>query len=411
MSNRKTRSIAKRNNNQSTKQNNIGENVKQFTADEVYNLIRRDAVNKEKWFELNESTTLRVQPNLKLYLQALEASLDKRFQNRNLLYDFYLNTLIADDVVYSLIDKRLDNVTNKSLQLVDDDNNILEDYKYFLEAPKFRNFLKDLVMSKFWGFQLFGFKQHLYDNKLWFDYVCVNHKHVNPYNFSITKSQYDATEIFNYKNNPEFLFVGNADDLGLFSKITKLSISLRHNDFLYGKYADLASENFTQIQKRGLVDEKTLQEITKKMMNRGSGGVFESDNNLDLKFHNQSSSQQNALFKEREQSIRERLSILILGQTMTTMDGSSRAQAQVHESEQDDKYSSDEQFVLDVLNYEFIDYMKIWFPEFNVSGKRFKFIPKNTDEIRKKLNYYEKLKNLGVVFSDEELRNKFKEII
>lgn len=386
-------------------------NTQQFTASEVLNIIRTSGIESEKWFELQETGMMRIQPNLKLYLQALEASLDKRFQNRNILYDFYLNTLIVDDVVSSLLEKRLDNIDNKSLQIVDNDGLIISDYGYFFEAPKFRDFLKNIILSKFWGFQLFGFKVQHIKNKSWFDYVTVNHKHVDPYNKHITKTQFNSDPILKFENHPEFLFIGDKDDLGLMSKITKLSIMLRHNDYLYGKYSDLASENFTQIQKKGLVNDRVLDEINKKMMHSGGGTKISSDENVEFKFHNQSSSQQNSLFENRESKLRERLAIIILGQTMTTNDGSSKSQALVHEGEQDDKFSADEQYILDVLNYDFIDYMKLWFPNFDINNKRFKFMPKNNNEIAKKINYYEKLKQLGVVFTDSELRNKFKDII
>ncbi|MFW6377518.1 MAG: phage portal protein family protein, partial [bacterium] len=269
---------------------------KQAQAQEVVNIIRRETSTKEKWFDLIESSVLRIQPRLDLYLQAVELSLDKRVQNRNLLYDFYFNTLIVDDVVYSLIDKRLDNISNKSIYLVDSNNEVIEDYKYFFEAPKFRRFLRDIVMSKFWGFQLFGFKKYNWEGKDWFDYVSINHKHVDPYNQHITKTQFDSTPVLDFAEHPEFLFVGDADDLGMMAKVTKLSIMLRQGDFWYGKYADLASENFTQIQKKGLVDEKTLQKINQQMQRRSGGAMLETDDNLNLKFHNQSSSQQNQLY-------------------------------------------------------------------------------------------------------------------
>lgn len=109
--------------------------------------------------------------------------------------------------------------------------------------------------------------------------------------------------------------------------------------------------------------------------------------------------------------IKEELTILVLGQTMTTEDGSSRSQAEVHEDEQKSKYSSDEVFVLDTLNFEFVDYLKIWFPEINTDKVRFKFEPTNIDELFDKLKIYERLKNVGIAFSDEELRETFKEIL
>ena len=365
--------------------------------------------DRSRKFKIIEMSKQRITPAIDKYVEALEAASSKLLQMRVMLYDSYLTTLMVDNHVSSLLDKRLENITNKTLVLTKDDE-IIDDVTYFLKSPKFREFTKELILAKFWGFQLFEFYQKEYEGRLWFDYSVIPHKHINPYRKEVLVNQTDDTGVpFSERN--DCLFVGDEDDLGLLSKITLLSLYRRLGMFSYSKYLDLASENFTTLKVRGYDDDKNMDNIAKAIENRAGGGLLQVPDGVDLQMDNQSSTSQNQLFENYMKMIKEELTILVLGQTMTTEDGSSRSQAEVHQKEQKSKYSSDEIYVLDVLNYEFVDYLNLWFPMINTSDVEFKFIPTNEDEISDKLENYERLRNLGVVFTDEELREIFKDIL
>ncbi len=363
-----------------------------------------------KNFKIYEVSKQRITPAVDDFVNSLELAKSKMVQSRTLLYDQYLTMLMVDNHVSSLLEKRLENLTNKTLVLIDENDKEIEDVTYFLSSPKFRDFTKEILLSKFWGFQLFEFDKFLFNEKTWFDYTLIPHKHVNPYKKEVLVQQTDESGV-SFEGRNDVLFIGDEDDLGLFSKITLLSIYRRLGMYSYSKYLDLASENFTTLKVRGYTDDDNMHNISKAIEKRAGGGMIEIPDGVDLKMDNQSSSQQNSLFENYMKMIKEELTILVLGQTMTTEDGSSRSQAEVHEDEQKSKYSSDEVFVLDTLNFEFVDYLKIWFPEINTDKVRFKFEPTNIDELFDKLKIYERLKNVGIAFSDEELRETFKEIL
>ncbi len=366
----------------------------------------RDASNR---FQIYEVSKQRITPAIDKYVDALEAASSKLLQMRVMLYDSYLTTLMVDSHVSSLLDKRLENVTNKTLVLVNENGEPIEDVGYFLSSPKFRQFTEDIILTKFWGFQLFEFDKIRYKDKDWFDYTVIPHKHINPYRKEVLQHQTDDSGV-SFEDRDDCLFIGDPDDLGLLSKITLLSLYRRLGMFTYSKYLDLASENFTTLKVRGYSDDQNMDRIAKAIENRAGGGVLEIPDGMDLQMDNQSSPSQNQLFENYMKMIKEELAILILGQTMTTVDGSSRSQAEVHQEEQRSKYSSDEVYILDVLNYDFVDYLKLWFPNLSTNVE-FKFVPNSDDEIADKLRNYERLRNLGVQFSDEELREKFEKII
>lgn len=364
---------------------------------------------KSKRFEIIEMSKSRIAPQLDLYVHALESASSKILQNRIPLYDNYLQTLMIDDVVASLLDKRLENILNKDLVVYNKDGEQIDIVNEFIKSPRFADFLKDLVMTKFWGFNVFEFDEIEWQDQLLFEYKLMPHKHINPYTKEVLKHQNDARGE-SFENSDDYLMVGNPDDLGLLSKITYLSILNRLGTFNWSNYSDLASNNFLTIKGKGYSDDDELENMQLEYMQSANKGSLYLPEGVDVDFTNQTSSQQNALFENYSKMVRERLSILVLGNTMTTQDGSSRSQAEVHSDQQNMKYTADEIYVENILNYEFKDYLNLWL-DIDTKDIYFKFNPSTDQEIAEKLNNFNKLKELGVLFTDEELRNHFKDLI
>jgi hypothetical protein len=364
--------------------------------------------DKGKRFTIRESDQIRVKPKVDELINAIINAKSRTMQHRITLYDHYLWTLQVDDVVSSLIEKRMENLGNKSIVLMQGENEI-EDVSYFLKAPKFRQFTREIVMTKFWGIQLFEFWPYEWENKLWFDFATIPHKHINPYDKSVLLNQNENTGV-RFDNVKDVMFLGDPDDLGLMARVTLISLYNRLGMFHYSRYAELASENFSVLKTRGTGDQDEMMKLITGIEKRGAGGVAQVPEGMDIQMDNQSSSSQNQLFEGYMKELRDRLTVLILGQTMTTQDGSSRSQAEVHQTEQESKYTSDEIYVLDILNYEFKDYLPLW--GFTVpEGAEFIYKPNSQHEIEEKLRNYERLRNLGMVFSDQDLRDTFKDIL
>jgi hypothetical protein len=355
-----------------------------------------------------EFSQKRITPKVDEFIDAVYSARNKMTQSRSMLYDHYQQTLTVDNVVRSMLMKRLDNIQNKTVALYDGDNELV-DLRPFFESPKFREFITNIVMVKFWGMSLFEFSEMDYKGKAWFDYKIIPIKHINPYNREVLISQNDSNgePISKY---PECLFLGDADDLGLLLPVTLLSLYRRLGMFNYGKYVDLASENFTVMMQREFSDSQNINRINDMLSKRDGGGVLSVPDGVDFRMENQSSSQQNDLFEGYMKMLKEEIAVLILGQTMTTSDGSSRSQAEVHQDEQENKFSGDERYVLDVLNYEFMDMLPIWGIGVKESY-RFKFLPNSASDLKNRINQLKELKELGLQLSEEELRDKFNEIL
>jgi phage gp29-like protein len=136
----------------------------------------------------------------------------------------------------------------------------------------------------------------------------------------------------------------------------------------------------------------------------GSNPSVTIPDGVDMDFMNMSSSSQNQLFEGFFDTLNAEQSKLILGQTMTTEDGSSLSQSEVHAAQQHILLNADKRYVLNFLNYKFNKFMPMFgAPE----GGYFKFIESDSLSLSEQLDNDLKLQQLGVVFDEKYLREKY----
>jgi phage gp29-like protein len=275
-----------------------------------------------------------------------------------------------------------------------------EKVKEWAEAPKFREFLKKVLMVQFWGMGLFELKKGE-----WFDFYHIPIKHINPYKQEILKRQTDSTGVSYTKMlGKNMVFVGGKDDLGLFKTLTPLSIYKRMLRNNWATYTELAGNNFQAVKYRGNVDPKRRAELQAALQSAKMGRAFQIPDGIDMEVTNLSSSSQNQLFENYAKYIDTSQAKLVLGQTMTTADGSSRSQAEVHERTPAEIFASDYRYILNFLNYEFYDFHRLYgLPTEGRWGFKEDSSVKELKEIEKDL----KLKSLGYTFTPEQIAEKY----
>jgi len=358
-------------------------------------------------FKLYDIGIARTSAKLDDYLGAIESAINPETQLRYRLYSFYERTLLYDTYTKGLIEKRLENITNKNLVPYDLNGNKVEVLLPIANNLKFTEFIKDILMlGKFWGLGLLEVLNLDVDEQT-FDYGTIKPLYIDPYKKIVLDSPI-ASDGDKYDDRYNILEVGGEDDLGLLLNIVILSLYKRMAQFNYAKYVDLASENFTKLKVKDFGDEKQLQKVQQQINDTGARGTIQLPPHFDAELVNTSSSTQNALFENYLKELKEELAIYILGQTMTTSDGSSRAQAEVHQEEQEDKFKSDERFIINSLQNKFNPIL----PEFGITNE-INWVFELTDAQQNNINLrnYERLKDLGIEFTDEELRNKFNHLL
>lgn len=366
---------------------------------DIFNAFTPERVEDKKEFQgsftIMQEAPGRTTRDIQDFLTALRSAEGHHWQDRIKLYTIYQENLDYDAHMLGLIDRRLDNIQNKDLTFLINEKES-EDIENWAQSPRFRKFLAELIMVRFWGMGLFEFK-----TGEWFDYFLIPIKHVNPYKQEILKRQNDNSGV-SYKDKKEVMFVGGKNDFGLFKTLTPLCIHKRNLMNYWSTYAELAGNNFMAVNYR-LLDPAKKNDLELALRNVKGGKPFMKPEGVDMEVTNLTSSSQNALFENYYKTLNQEQSRLILGQTMTTEQGSSRSQAEVHERTQSEIFASDEKYILDLLNYEFHEYHKLW----NIPEGKWTFRDDSSVKLLAEIEKDLKLKELGYKFSQEYIADKY----
>jgi len=339
------------------------------------------------------------------YVAALQGARAKVIQERSWLYDMYQNALDFDSNLNTVIMKRLIATSGKRVEYVINDQPVPQ-AKAVIDSPRFTDFVNDLIMAKvFWGMGLFEFGKRKWNGQELFDYTQIPIKHVDPYQEVVRKYQYAASnDDKSYKEVKSAFFVGEKDDLGLLLQATLLALYKRDSINRWSNYIRLAGNNFERVKfKGGEPDANVTQKVLNTISNR-SGEAVKLPANVDVEFDNNSSTAQNELFEGAVAYFDDQMTKLVLGQTMTTDDGSSRSQSETHERVQETLFEGDSKMVIDVLNYDFTEVL----PMYGIpGGGTWRFIENTSIKRMQQAELDLKLKELGFIWTTEQLKERY----
>jgi hypothetical protein len=377
------------------------------------NIIQRVAAyvkppveKKEGSFSMITAPIEVVPARIDKFLAALSMARGVYSQERKILYDMYQNSIDFDSQLRSLIEKRVLNTSGRKLEYVNSVGKPIKAANKILEAPRFNQFIRDAIYYRvFWGMGLFEIRTKKWNEQMLFDYNVIPPEHIDPYEQLVRKTAYgEDREDKSYKDKRNVIFVGSPEDFGLLLPATIQCIYKRAAMNDYAQYSVLAGTNFQTIKYRGKVPDQKQREAIRRQMLEARGGVIDLPPDIDVMTENQSSTSQNQLFENKLKYHDEQLAKLILGQTMTTEDGSSYAQAEVHERQQETIFDSDAKAIIDMLNYDFIEGHKIL--GVTMSG-RWQFADNNSVKVEKNIEIDLKLKQLGYNFTPEQIAEKY----
>ena len=319
-----------------------------------------EAVGATKLFTIVSQPMTRRTVDISDFIAALSKAESRTDPLRYMLYNLYDQSIDYNTQLANAIDLRREEVINKKYIFQDAEGNEIEDVTVWLQSPDFKKFVKDLVDTRFYGFSLFDFSAG--SGKEWFSYELVNRKHVDPIREKVYRQQIGGQGV-SYTDQAYKRYVmpvGNRYDLGILKNVIPDCIYVRNLKSDWANYAELAGNNF-MIFKSKTNDPNLKNQIDKMAKNVGSAGQVQlPDGVVDMDIQNMSSSQQNALFEGMYATLQKDIITRLLGSNMTVQDGSSRSQAEVHENTTGGVHESDLRYILDVLNFDFIDFMPLW---------------------------------------------------
>lgn len=201
-----------------------------------------------------------------------------------------------------------------------------------IQSGWFTDFIKLCIEAEFYGYSLIELGA-IKDNK--FSYAKgIDRRYVVPEYKVVKKDLYSYANKDGYKfdeapYNSWTVFV-DTGDFGLYNRAVPLWVYKKQAYNYWAEYQQLFGSPM-RVGKTDVRDESRRKNMASMLKNMGnaSWGVFDTDDIIE--FVEAGGNGTSSPFKEMITDINGELSKLIVGQTMTTEDGSSRSQAEVHE--------------------------------------------------------------------------------
>lgn len=339
--------------------------------------------------------------NLETYMNAVNAAKSIDYSNRVRLYDMYESTAF-DLHLSGVMDKRLRGVTQIPIEFQRNGKPDKVINKQ-LRSPWFKELRKELILSEFWGFSLL----QLYveeDQNIHFE--CINRKHYDPIKRKLLRFQgdMDGVPIESFQN---MLFIGSDRKLGIFAEILPAVLYKKGNIGDWARFCNIFGMPIREYT-YDAGDEEARRRLIQDARRQGSNAVYIHPKDSDLTLieaGNKTGSSE--LYKTFAEYWDSKMSIRILGNTLTTDVGSSGTQAlgTVHKDEEDEMNADDREFILDILNYQ----MKNLFNAlgFNTDGGEFVYAKKDKIDVAQQIDIVQKCSNMGLPIDDDYLYDTF----
>lgn len=311
--------------------------------------------------ELELRTEALTKKDISTWRRAWQSALNIERPVRNTLYSIYLDALI-DNHLSGCIEQRKDMVLQKAFRMMDDSGSENENATRMMEAIWFKQLLAYILDSRYWGHSLIELGSPVdMDGRMMYDHVSlVPRQHVIPEYGVIVKDQYDDIRRgYAYREGPLSEWVveaGSPKDLGLLLKAAPQTISKRYALGFWDQFAEVFGIP-VRIIRTNIRDVDERNKLTRSIAQMGACnyGIFPDGTDIDIKENSKNDSYN--VFDKRIDRANSEMSKLILGQTMTTDNGSSKAQGEVHLDVLKNIVAQDADFVRDVINGQLLPRM------------------------------------------------------
>jgi phage gp29-like protein len=264
------------------------------------------------------------------------------------LYNLY-EGIMLDTRITSVVEKRVLGITNSQWVFVDDAGKDVDDIKKIIDSPAFETILEEIQNAIIYGHSLLECGKDAEGNLV---AELIPRKHVKQELGIVIKNENDTTGIA-YREPPTnyyVLEVGNVKDYGLLLKATPYVIFKKGNFSDWAQYAEL----FGMPQRVGKydindVDSKIAME--RSLEDAGSASWISVPKDTDITVNEgKGAGDGGKLYHGLKDACNEEITILFLGQTMTTDDGASKAQGQVHLAVEESLHKKDRRRARRILN-------------------------------------------------------------
>ena len=286
---------------------------------------------------------------------AIEAATNATIQRWYYLQDMY-DQCELDGHLYGVLEKRRLNITLSDLQYCDVNGDPIPEVMDLFKGSRWFDFLTELINARFRGYSPLQFKAGNV-----FDFEPIPRRHVMPGAVPMLLSNYTDSKGMSFED-PRFIgTMCNIDtrSMGLLSVVSQYVIMKRNTLADNAQYLEQYAMPINAITYNGN-DPNTKEQVKSLFENRGSNLTMTLPEGMDAKLLQGSNSSSTDAYKGFLDRMDAQISKAVLGQTMTTDDGSSQAQANVHKEVNDAIDKADKVWATAWLNERFGRYMALW---------------------------------------------------
>lgn len=278
--------------------------------------------------------------------------------------------VILDTHLTAVMEQRKNKVLSRGFKMLDENQEENEEATKLLKAAWFESFISLSLDAKFYGFSLIEFGNLV--NDMFDEVSLVPRVYVVPEQ-GVFKTSLSGGSLIPYDRPPISnwsIFVGSKKDLGLLNKATPIILWKRLVQSTWAEYNELYGVPL-RIGKTDTRDPAARQNMEDMLRNLGSSawGLFDESDNIEIINGVKVGGQ--GTFKDFINLANEEISKLMLGQTMTTEDGSSRSQAEVHAETLASYTGADMRYIEHLVNNKLIPFLKNL--GFNFGGAKFNY--------------------------------------
>lgn len=259
------------------------------------------------------------------------------------LYKLYEN-IAADGVFSRSIDKRIEAITNAELSFIDANGDVVKELNDLIDTPEFEHLLSEIMEAKAWGVSVIDIL-----SVLPFDAFSVPRRNINLAKKMILPNE--CAEIgMPYEGVPYIFEVRNSrDPLGYMYKAAPYVIYKRGGFGDWAEFVEVFGMPF-KLASYSAYDTDTRDELLRSLKMMGSAPYMVKPKEADIQLLETKSNSNGDLYDRFLDRCDKEILITVLGQTMTTVDGSSKSQSETHKEVEEDINKSDRRFVRRILN-------------------------------------------------------------
>lgn len=292
-----------------------------FPGDQYSHVVKK---HLELWYNSNYKT-------MQLLLSARISANNRQNPNRKLLIDIY-DDIMQDPFLYAIAQNRVFNTIGQPWVITDDQGIRLDDETRLMQTSWFRDVMTYIAEARLYGYSLIEIPDPVKGEIKGVE--LINRQNVSFARKEILTRPYDVAgdSITQKSIRDNYLLVDGKLGLGLLNIV---AASAMRKKFALSSWIDGAERYSTpfMVASTDVTDLERIESLRKQFINAGSDRVMlTGDNDKVQAIHTPIDFN---IFKSLADLENGDIATGILGQTMTTMSGSSYSQSQTHQATED----------------------------------------------------------------------------